>query len=263
MVQPVADPVRGETTSRALRHVFRSADKPTRQKLVAALPPEVVSLRGVQMYVDPRDNYTERMIWLNSEVPEVQSLDALTEIVAGRDAFVLDIGANCGAFTIPLAHAAGAGSRVIAFEPNPVMIGRLGHNVRLNGLGETVRIEGCALADSTGEALLNFTGNNYGQASLLPALRPSQHASTLVPLRRLRDFVPEAEGHAVSVLKIDVEGAEGAVLGPLLEAADWLPDAMLIETQHTGQWDRDLLGRIAELGYRPTLEAEKNTLFAH
>ncbi len=247
--------------SEALRAVFRTADKAQRQKLVPILPPEVVEFAGVSMYVDPRDNYTDRMIWRDGQPPEIRSLVALTELVEGRNAFILDIGANSGAFTIPLAVAAGTGSRVIAFEPNPTMIGRLGHNIRLNGLGDVVRIEGCALGDATGEAILNFRARNFGQASLMPIKPGVRDGGTLVPVRPLLDFVHEADGHDISILKIDVEGAEVAVLGPLLTAGGWLPDALLVETDHANKWDVDLAGRIKELGFKITLEAEQNTLF--
>ena len=257
MDQPIADP----ENTQALREAFRIADKPMRRKLVPILPPEVISFAGVRMYVDPRDNYTDRVIWRDGQPPEVKSLAALTKIVAGRNAFVLDIGANSGAFAVPLAAAMGEGSRVIAFEPSPTMIGRLGHNVRLNDLGEVVRIEGCALGDACGEAILNFRSRNFGQASLMPIRPRMRDGGTLVPVRPLLDFVHEAAGHDISVLKIDVEGAEVAVLKPLLDAAGWLPDAMLIETDHADVWDYDLVSRIRELGFEVTLEAEQNTLF--
>ncbi len=257
MSTPTADP----KTANALREVFRTADKGQRQKLVPILPPEVIEFAGIKMYVDPRDNYTDRMIWRDGQPPEIQSLMALTELVEGRNAFVLDIGANSGAFTIPLAVAAGAGSRVIAFEPSPTMIGRLGHNVRLNDLGDVVRIEGCALGAETGEATLNFRSRNFGQASLMPIKSGVRDGGTLVSVRPLLDFVHEAEGHEISVLKIDVEGAEVAVLGPLLEDAGWLPDAMLVETDHADAWNVDLVSRIRDLGFEITLEAEQNTLF--
>ncbi len=261
MSTPSFDLVETGQNADALREVFRAADKAMRQRLVPILPPAVIDFAGVSMYVDPRDNYTDRMIWRDGFPPEIKSLTALTELVKGRDAFILDVGANSGAFTIPLAAAAGPGSRVIAFEPNPVMIGRLGHNVRLNDLGEVVRIEGCALGDAPGEAILNFRERNYGQASLLPIRERVRDGGTLVPVRPLLDFVHEAEGHAVSVLKIDVEGAEVAVLGPLLTAGGWLPDAILVETDHADEWDTDLVGLIMKLGFEVTLEAEQNTLF--
>ncbi|WP_386259986.1 FkbM family methyltransferase [Sulfitobacter aestuariivivens] len=166
-------PVMSDPSVDALRAAFRTADKPTRRKLVPLLPPAEIAFAGVRMFVDPRDNYTERRIWLDGQPPEMDSLMALVERIEGRRALVLDVGANCGAFTVPLALAAGDGSRVIAFEPNPVMIGRLGHNVALNGLGDVVRIEGCALGQAACEAMLNFKRGNYGQASLMP-IRPRQ-----------------------------------------------------------------------------------------
>jgi FkbM family methyltransferase len=253
--------VDADATAEALRAAFRSADRNLRQKLVPILPPAVIEFAGIHMYVDPRDNYTDRMIWLDGQPPEMKSLMALTEMVEGKNVFILDIGANCGAFTVPLALAAGAGSRVVAFEPNPVMIGRLGHNLRLNGLTDMVRVESCALGDKTGEGVLNLRAGNYGQATLRPIVGKKCAGVTLVPIRPLMGFVGQAADHGLSVLKIDVEGAEVAVLGPMLDAGGWLPDAMLVETRHAGDWNVDLLAKITALGFKSTLEAEGNTLF--
>lgn len=250
-----------DITGDALRAVFRDADKATRQKLVPILPPCEIEFAGIRMYVDPRDNYTDRMIWLEGQPPEMKSLTAVTELVEGKNAYILDIGANCGAFTVPLALAAGPGSRVVAFEPNPVMIGRLGHNLALNGLSNRVRIESCALGDQNGEGMLNLRHGNFGQASLHPIADQARAGETLVPIRPLGDFVAQASQHEMCLLKIDVEGAEVAALGPLLDAQDWLPDAMLVETCHAGNWDVDLVAKIKGLGFKVTLEAEGNTLF--
>lgn len=244
-----------------LRDLFRDGDKHTRQRLGPMLPPAEVTFAGIRMYVDPRDNYTDRRIWLDGQPPEMESLMALTAIVDGKNALVLDVGANCGAYAVPLGLAAGDGSRVIAFEPNPVMIGRLGHNIALNDLGGVIRVEGCALSDREGEAVLNFKHRNFGQATLKPVLKRARSGGTLVPVRPLMAFVDCAKDHDICILKIDVEGAEEAVLGPLLDAGGWLPDVILIETRHAGEWETDLVGRIAACGYATTLEAEGNTLF--
>ena len=258
---PLIEEIPREDTIAALRLVLATCDKPTRQKLVPILPPAVVEFAGIRMYVDPRDNYTDRRIWQDGQPPEMNSLTALVELVEGKNALILDIGANCGSFSVPLAVAAGAGSRVISFEPNPVMIGRLGHNIALNDLGDVVRIEGCALGAETGEAMLNFSGRNFGQASLMPVRKRRRSGGTLVPVRQLLDFVDRAAEHDIAVLKIDVEGAEVAALRPMLQAGGWLPHAMLIETAHATSWDVDLVAEILELGFRATLETEGNTLF--
>ena len=248
----------------ALRKRFREGDAQERAKINAQLRPVEVEFADMRLIVDPRDNYTETCLWLDGYPPELKSLLALVELVEDKNAYILDVGANCGAFTVPLAMASGEGSRVVAFEPNPIMIGRLGANIRLNDLGAKVRVEGCALSDRAGEATLNFRNNNFGQASL-KEVRHRQHAgATLVPTRTLSDFTADAEGHDFSVLKMDIEGAEDIALNPLLKASEqggWLPDAMLIEVRHADQWDTDLCARILASGYKETMQAEGNALY--
>ena len=73
------------------------------------------------MLLHPADNYTERFMWRKGMRDEAASIGRLTLLVAGKRALIFDIGANCGSFTLPLATAAGPGSRIVAFEPNPVM----------------------------------------------------------------------------------------------------------------------------------------------
>ncbi|MDF1727977.1 MAG: FkbM family methyltransferase [Sulfitobacter sp.] len=246
----------------ALRDAYRRGDRATRRALTPIRPPAEVAFAGIRMLVDPRDNYTDRMIWLDGQPPEMTSLMALVDLIEGKRAFVMDIGANCGAFTVPLAKAAGPGSRVVAFEPNPVMIGRLGTNVALNDLGDRVRIESCALGAEAGEATLNLRQGNFGQASLNPIRARARAGGTLVPVRPITDFTAQAAEHEITLIKIDVEGAEVAALAPLLDEGGWLPDAILIETRHSDEWGSDLVARLIERGFAARLEADGNTLFA-
>jgi len=255
------DALTSDASETALRAAFLASDKQVRRQLMPLLPPAEIEFAGVRMFVDPRDNYTERRIWLDGQPPEMDSLLALVERVEGRNALVLDVGANCGAYAVPLGLAVGEGSRVIAFEPNPVMIGRLGHNIALNSLGEVIRIEGCALGAEAGEAVLNFKRGNFGQASLMP-VRPRQRAGgTLVPVRCLLEFAHVSVGHEMTVLKIDVEGAEEMVLSPMLGIGGWMPDVILMETRHADEWDTDLSAKIVARGVDVALEADGNTLF--
>lgn len=248
----------------SLRARFRTGSPQERAKINAMLGPVEIEFADIRMVVDPRDNYTETCIWLEGHPPELKSLLALVKLVEQRNALVLDIGANCGAFTIPLALASGKGSRVIAFEPNPIMIGRLGLNVQINDLTEVVRIEGCALSDRDGEAMLNFRGHNYGQASLKEVQGRMRNGGTLVPTRPLRHFTSASENHDFTLLKIDVEGAEALVLDPILDEAKsggWLPDAILIEVRHAQQWQTDLCEKILASGFEETMQAEGNALY--
>lgn len=248
----------------ALRERFRHGTVEERTEIKGQLGPMEIEFADIRMIVDPRDNYTETWMWLNGYPPELKSLVALVKLVEGRNVIVFDIGANCGVYSVPLGLAAGEGSRVVAFEPNPTMIGRLGANLALNDLTRKVRIEGCALSDRDGEAMLNFRNHNYGQASLIPVDERLENGGVLVPTRPLSAFTDASRHHDKSIVKIDVEGAEEVVLGPILENAEnggWLPDAILIEVRHSDQWDTDLCGKILACGYRQSLRAEGNALY--
>lgn len=245
----------------ALRAAYLAADQKGRRALVDEMRPEEIEFAGVRLFVDPRDNYTERRIWLDGQPPEMQSLMALVERVEGKRALVLDIGANCGAYAVPLGLAVATGSTVLAFEPNPVMVARLQHNIALNDLTGLVEVQACALGDRDGTAVLNFKRGNFGQASLMP-IRPRQRAGgTEVAVKQLLDFVDKGAGYEISALKIDVEGAEEAALRPMFAAKSWLPDVILMETRHADEWASDLIGEVKAAGFKTALKADGNTLF--
>ena len=61
--------------------------------------------------------------------PEVEAFAA----VIHQGDTVLDIGANIGAFTVPLAKLVGGSGRVIAFEPYRINYQMLNANIALNG----------------------------------------------------------------------------------------------------------------------------------
>ena len=218
---------------------------------------------GLRWHLHPVDNVTERLIWLHRDHPERKSLDWARGLVQGKRALILDIGANCGAFAIPLAAAAGAGSRCLAFEPNPVMIARLQTNLRLNDLSDRVEICPFALGAASGEATLSYTGN-LGEASLRASSgqtgQQTRHQVT-VPLRRLSDCLADVTDSGTIFLKIDVESYEPEVLLPFFATAAraiW-PHYILIEIEHRSDWSSDLGGALERLGYDTVDTCEGNS----
>ena len=162
----------------------------------------------------PADNYTERFMWRRGLRAEAASIGRLTLLVAGKRALVFDVGANCGAFTLPLATAAGPGSRIVAFEPNPVMAARLRTNLALNGLTESVHVVEVALGAQDGEAPLNLVERNLGRSSLRPV---DSIIAIPVAVRLLAPYLPEhSHRYETFIVKIDVEGYEDEVLVPFL-----------------------------------------------
>ncbi|SFS97952.1 methyltransferase, FkbM family [Sulfitobacter marinus] len=248
----------------ALRARYRNGSTQERSAIKASLGPVEIEFADIKMVVNPRDNYTETRMWLDGCPPELKSLMAVVDLVEDRNVLVMDIGANCGAFTIPLALACGEGSRVIAFEPNPIMVDRLGVNIQLNNLTDVIAIEACALSDRAGEATLNFRGHNYGQASLKDVEPGMRNGTIKVPTRPLSHFSAASKTHDFTLLKIDVEGAEETVLGPVLKAGQsggWLPDAILVEVRHADEWQGDLCAEILASGFTEQMQAEGNALY--
>ncbi|WP_435065590.1 FkbM family methyltransferase [Halobaculum sp. EA56] len=123
-----------------------------------------------------------------------------------------DIGANIGLYSCLVADA--VSGPVFAFEPHPANADRLEENVELNGAEVTVFR--CALADSTGSAELNVTLDEIGSAGHSLVSDPSEGLDRVtVETRRGDEFVTEQGLPRPTVLKIDVEGAESAVLDGL------------------------------------------------
>jgi FkbM family methyltransferase len=130
---------------------------------------------------------------------------------AAPGATIVDVGANWGYFTLVTAAAVGPAGRVIALEPEPRLHAALEHNVRLN---QFQHVTTAAVAASSIEGTLTLAGYrdhdaNRGVSRVIDgssAERPSYRvAATTI------DTVT-AGCPRVDLVKIDVEGAEDAVL---------------------------------------------------
>lgn len=122
---------------------------------------------------------------------------------------VCDIGANKGSFVFWLSRWCRNGL-VVAFEPQPSFAGSLADLCRRLGL-DNVRVEPKAVFSRSGQCDLFVPKNHLPGASLLgKAATASAFETISVPTVRLDEYFNRDE--RVSLLKIDVEGAELAVL---------------------------------------------------
>ncbi|MCY3828890.1 MAG: FkbM family methyltransferase [Rhodospirillaceae bacterium] len=208
------------------------------------------------------NNFTERRMYMTGKADSIASVSRLTALVAGRRSLVFDIGANIGAFTVPLAACAGRGSTILAFEPIPELADRCRGNLRLNGLDGAAAVVEVALGREAGEMDLCLNVRNLGGSSLRPG--PAGR-SIPVAVRPLLDYLPDDRAdYRTFVVKADVEGYEDEILIPFLSALpqDRVPDAVMIEATHKGRWREDLCGYLEERGYEPFFVGEEgNTLF--
>lgn len=118
----------------------------------------------------------------------------------------VDIGSSEGDFALIAARIVGPAGRVLAFEPDPGNVGIIRDNVALNGFG-WVTVHPVALSDRDGEAAL-FRSPVSGWHSLIGGLEHRDAGVITVPVSRLDSFALDR----IDMIKIDVEGAEVAVL---------------------------------------------------
>ena len=133
---------------------------------------------------------------------------------------VIDIGANQGFFTC---YAAFKGAQVFAFEPVPELCQRLRENVDRNGFTSRVTIQQCAIGASSG--FVNLFVSSYlggAQSTTVPEFVRSAGVPViqemLVECKTLSQVLDEYSLQSVRLCKLDVEGAELAILKSLSHA---------------------------------------------
>lgn len=184
-------------------------------------------------------------------------------------ATVLDIGANVGAHTLPLARRVGAQGRVVAFEPTASAFAKLQRNVGLNPeLASRVRLERMALGelrDTAAPAQL-YSSWPLRQAA---AAQHASHRGVLAATEGARattlDAFLEAAGiERVDFIKLDVDGHECSVLRGAAATLSAHRPHLLVELMpdpldEAGRTFEDLVGLLHAGGYRllrvPSLRA--------
>ena len=135
---------------------------------------DIIETDGYRFYVTDQINMNQRVIG-NSWFEGVRSTD-----------IVVDIGANIGAITIPLAKVA---KKVYAIEP--LYYEELEANVKLNGLNN-VEILKCGIGEAS-EIEIDFAGR--------------KRTALLIPFSVLKERI----GEQINFLKMDGEGCEWGI----------------------------------------------------
>lgn len=142
---------------------------------------------------------------------------------------VCDVGANVGYYSLMVDRVCGGAVPVHAFEAEPENFAQLQHNLAAARAG-SVQAHHVAVSDREGALQLYlWKRSNRGKHSLVPfdGGDPAEQQSVTVRARRLDDLAREAGfgGREVSLLKIDIEGAEHQAF---LGAAELLPRCRVI-----------------------------------
>ena len=192
-------------------------------------------------------------------VPNVGALYGTVEVFAlgqyeydwelGPDPFVIDVGANIGAWVLWLAERQ-ADVRGVCYEPDPVARGFLERNVERNGLGASVTVRPEAVSDRTGTAALFQSEPGEGASSLYPSSVVAElDKETTVATLAFADLMRSTKSR-VALLKLDCEGAEYEILaGSPADAWDQIHRIVLEYHPATPAEQESMRRRFADLGF--------------
>jgi FkbM family methyltransferase len=255
-----------ESMIQRLAQRFRRTSLPGRA-LRTILPVSIIQIDGCKYEVHPKDNHTEYEMFIRRSMPEPETYNYLMKRCKYKRTQFIDIGANCGSFSIPIACVSGSQSAVLAFEPNPIMVNRLNKNISLNNL-RNVEVHPVALGLREESMTLHLPRGrlgNYGQGSLVMHRDKSRGALVMeVPAKVLTpELLTSPDHYEYRALKIDVEGYEDRCLYPFIKFApdNSLPETIIVETDHRNIWEFDLLGILNARGYRKSKTADGNQIF--
>lgn len=175
------------------------------------------------------------------------------------DMVFIDVGANVGEHTLFAARRLYEG-QVVAFEPVAVLYERLTFNVASNHFGN-VRTIMKGLADHPAQLPIYSAQGHFADGCInegLPTLFQSDTRSLpiqTIDVVRLDDMVAHLGLAKVSVIKVDVEGAELVVLrGAERTITNYRPIVLIEVNQDTcraaGYHASDLLDYLSRFGYR-------------
>jgi FkbM family methyltransferase len=213
----------------------------------------VANRRGVVYEIDPADAI-DLATYLG--VYERDTYLALARLVRSGDV-VLDIGANSGVHTLPLARMVGDAGRVVAFEPTNFAFARLRHNLQLNP----------AIAGRVTPVLAYLSDGQHGRPSGFYARWRLDEVGDQHPLHKgsleeannaeawtLDGYVAVAGIDRVAVIKLDVDGFECDVLRGATELLRRDRPAIVTELcpyalEEHGASVQQLIGVLSDHGY--------------
>jgi len=155
---------------------------------------------------------------------------------------ILDIGANMGYYTVRLGERLAGRGVLHAFEPNPEVSDVCVENIKINSLGNFVKLHKIALGAENGSATLTRSKSNMASANLLGD--QDADVSFEVPVRRLDDVLPVEM--SIDLIKLDAEGFEKNILDGGASVLERSPKAALMIEVGLERWERS--ATIGDLG---------------
>jgi FkbM family methyltransferase len=131
---------------------------------------------------------------------EFEDMSFTLHMLRPKDLFI-DVGANCGSYTVLASGAVGA--TTVAFEPVPAAADLLDLNIRVNKMADCVTVRRCGVAAELGELPFTMDQDTTNHVAA------TGEAGEMIPIETLNYTLDRL---APTMIKIDVEGFEAEVL---------------------------------------------------
>ena len=176
----------------------------------------------------------------------------------------VDIGANIGFYTQNIASTFPQSnfSKIIAIEPNPILVDRIKDNLSLlyNDIPETTKriiVENYAIGLEKKEIYLDLS-EGYGNARV----KDNKNLEAIkINMISLLELIKKNDVKYITNLKIDVEGYEDRALKPFFENAPFslFPKNMIIEYTSKNEWeDKNFINYLLDMGYKEIIRTRGN-----
>jgi FkbM family methyltransferase len=225
------------------QHLARQANRVLQHTV-----PNPMLVHGCTLYHDRSSLESLRMI-TGSYEPDTTAL--LERTLRPGQTFV-DCGAHIGHFSLLAARKVVPSGRVYAFEPAMETFALLTRNIRVNHLGDIVRAIPRAVSDHPGPHTLFI---NHQDSMWHTLYGRGEVRQQTVETTTLDAFFAREGWPAVDVLKVDVEGAELAVLKGMTELNSRNPGMKLIiefasdSFVATGLAPQTVFGQLQQMGF--------------
>jgi FkbM family methyltransferase len=188
---------------------------------------------------------------------EVRTLRLYAQLVREGDV-VLDIGANIGAHTVPLAQLVGSNGKVFSFEPTAYAFGKQQTNIALNPkLAPRIRAHQMMLMAGDTEYLPEAVYSSWPLENAEDL--HTQHHGRLMPTvgavkSTLDSFLNNVDVDKINFIKLDVDGNETDVLTGAINTLRQFKPLLMLELapyvyEHCPQKFDEMLRMLWDLGY--------------
>jgi FkbM family methyltransferase len=222
-------------------------------------------IEGVNYELDLKEVIDSAMYYEGTREPGTSHA---LKILCKRGDVVLDIGANVGSHSLPMASHVGEEGRVYAFEPVPWAIKKLKRNLALNKFNNLI-LESVALSDvNENEVEMEFRASfklgsksGVGQDGKIDNGWWSECEHVKVRMETLDSYVTSHHINRLDLIKLDVDGFEGKVIRGALGTLKRFQPVLIMEiapawTEMRGDSIADIIRELDQLGYK--FYAEEN-----